>query len=78
MAGDLHDEVSGRRRDIDDGQDRIDGIAIATRISTGTNVQITSITVLCELRDGVQLAPRREPDHRVDEEGEDKDADDRA
>jgi len=38
---------------------RIEGIAIPTRISTGTSVQITSISVLCELRDGVGLAPRR-------------------
>ena len=32
---------------------------MATRISTGTSVQTTSITVLCELRDGAGLAPRR-------------------
>ena len=38
---------------------RIEGIAIATRISTGTTVQMTSITVLWLVREGIGLAPRR-------------------
>ena len=38
---------------------RIDGMAIATRMRTGTSVQTTSIVVLCELRDGVGFALRR-------------------
>ena len=37
----------------------IDGIAIATRISTGTRVQITSSVVLWVLREGVDFALRR-------------------
>ena len=36
-----------------------DGTAITTRISTGTAVQITSMTVLCEVLDGTGLAARR-------------------
>ena len=36
------------------------GIAIVTRMSTGTTVQSTSIVVLCVVRDGVGLAARIE------------------
>ncbi len=39
---------------------------------------MTSIVVLCDVRDGVGLAPRRIADHRVAEQAEDEDADQRA
>ena len=40
-------------------QQLIEGIAIADQDDTGTSVQMTSISVLCELRDGTGLALRR-------------------
>ena len=39
-------------------QELNDGTAIATRMITGTSVQITSSSVLCVVRDGVGLAAR--------------------
>ena len=57
---------------------RIDGMAMPTRISTGTRVQTTSISVLCELRDGTGFALRRKRYERKDQEDEDEDADERA
>jgi hypothetical protein len=38
---------------------RIDGTAIAIRISTGTSVHTISMNVLCAVRLGVGLAARR-------------------
>ena len=53
-------------------------MAIATRISTGTRVQTTSSEVLCEVRDGVGLAPRRKRIIVIAKQPEDEHADDHA
>ncbi len=48
----------------------IEGTAIATRISTGINVQTTSMVVLWLVFDGTGLALLAEPHHHIEQQAQ--------